>query len=128
VGTQREERVVRTGVGEEVVKRRLCVTTCTYGLHTYQITKKSKETEKITIKNILQKNEYNTNLLDISISQPQKQNMHEEPKHQKTKRATFTYCGKEVRQITKLFKNTQIRKKKHKLEQRFVQKTQLATY
>jgi hypothetical protein len=30
-------------------------------------------------------------------------------KNQKTKWANFTYCGKEVRQITKLFKNTQIR-------------------
>jgi hypothetical protein len=34
-------------------------------LHTYPITKKSKQTDKNTIKTILQKNEYNTNLLDI---------------------------------------------------------------
>jgi hypothetical protein len=78
-------------------------------LHTYPITKKSKQTEENTIQNTLQKNKYNTNLLDISLSQPQKQNTHKEPKHQKTKWAMFTYCGKEVRQITKLFKNTQIR-------------------
>jgi hypothetical protein len=36
-------------------------------------------------------------------------NIHEDPKHHKTKWATLTYCGKEVRQITKLFKNTQLR-------------------
>jgi hypothetical protein len=34
--------------------------------------------------------------------------MHREQKHQKTKWATFTYC-KEVRQITKLFKDTQLK-------------------
>jgi regulator of PEP synthase PpsR (kinase-PPPase family) len=71
--------------------------------------KEIKTNGKNTKKNILQKNEYNANLLDISLSQPQKQNIREEPKHQKTKWATFTYCGKEVRQMTKLFKNTQIR-------------------
>jgi regulator of PEP synthase PpsR (kinase-PPPase family) len=65
--------------------------------------------EKNTIKSILQKNEYNTNLLEKPLSQPQKQNIHKESKHHKTKWATFTYCGKEVRQITKLFKNTQLR-------------------
>jgi hypothetical protein len=54
-------------------------------LHAYPITKKSKQTEKKTIKNILQKNEYNRNLLDIPLSQPQKPNIHEEPKHQKNK-------------------------------------------
>jgi hypothetical protein len=77
-------------------------------LHTYPL-QRNLNKQKNTIKNILQKNEYNTNLLDISLSQPQKQNIHEEPKHQKAEWATFTYCGKEVRQITKLFKNTQMR-------------------
>jgi hypothetical protein len=35
--------------------------------------------------------------------------MHEDPKYHETKRTTFTYCGKEVRQITKLFKNMQLK-------------------
>jgi hypothetical protein len=39
----------------------------------------------------------NTNLIEKPL--PQKQNIPEEPKHQKTKWAIFTYCG-EVRQIT----------------------------
>jgi hypothetical protein len=64
-------------------------------LNTYPITKKSKQTEKTTIKNILQKNEYNTSLLEKPLSQPQKQNINEEPKHQTTKWATFAYCRKE---------------------------------
>jgi hypothetical protein len=35
--------------------------------------------------------------------------MHEDPKHHKRTWAIFTYCGKEARQITKLFENTQLR-------------------
>jgi hypothetical protein len=38
--------------------------------------------------------------------QPRKHNTHEESK--KVKWAIFTYCGKEVRQITKIFKDTQL--------------------
>jgi hypothetical protein len=38
-----------------------------------------------------------------------KKNIHKDPKHHKTKWAIFAYCGKEVRQITKLIKNTQLR-------------------
>jgi hypothetical protein len=37
-------------------------------LHTYPITKKSKQTEKNTINNILLKNKYNTNLLEKPLS------------------------------------------------------------
>jgi hypothetical protein len=59
------------------------------------------------MKNILQRNEYNTNLIEKAPSQSRKNNTHEEPK-QKAKWATFTYCGKEVRQITKIFKDTQL--------------------
>jgi hypothetical protein len=66
-----------------------------------------KETEINTIRNILQNNEYNTYL--VESPPPQKQNIHPDPQHQKTKWATFTYCSKEVRKITKLFKNMQIK-------------------
>jgi hypothetical protein len=57
----------------------------------------------------LQNNEYNINLITQSPPQSQKQNIHGEQKDHKTKWATFTYCGKEVRQITKLFKDTQLK-------------------
>jgi hypothetical protein len=63
-------------------------------LNTYPTRRKSKQIGKNNIK-ILQKNEYNTHLLEKPLSQPQKQNIHEDPKHHKTKWATFTYCGKE---------------------------------
>jgi hypothetical protein len=46
---------------------------------------RNQNKRKNTIKNILQENDYNTNLLDISLSQPQKQIIHEEPKHKKKK-------------------------------------------
>jgi hypothetical protein len=56
---------------------------------------------------MLQRNEYNRNLIGKAPSQSRKHNTHEEPK-QKAKWVTFTYCGKEVRQITKIFKDTQL--------------------
>jgi hypothetical protein len=59
--------------------------------------KEIKQTEETTVINILQKKEYNTNLLEKPLSQTQKQSIHEESKHQKTKWDTFTYSGKEVK-------------------------------
>jgi hypothetical protein len=47
----------------------------------------------------------NTNLVR-KPPPPQKQNPHTDPQHQKTKWVTFTYSGKEVRRITKLFFRT----------------------
>jgi hypothetical protein len=72
------------------------------GLCTYPITTESKQTEKSTVKDILQRNEYNTMLLEKLPSQPQKQNIHEDPKDHKVKWSTFAYCGKEVRQLRSL--------------------------
>jgi hypothetical protein len=43
------------------------------------------------------------------LPQSRKQNIHRDQKHQKTKWATFTYYGKEIRQISKLFKDTQLK-------------------
>jgi hypothetical protein len=77
-------------------------------LYTYPLTKKSNKQKK-HYKNILQKNEYRTKLLEKPLSQPQKETMHEDPKHHRTGWATFTYCRKEIRQITKLFKHTKQR-------------------
>jgi hypothetical protein len=38
-----------------------------------------------------------------------KKNIHTGPQHHKTEWTTFKYCGKEVRRITELFKNTGIK-------------------
>jgi hypothetical protein len=53
------------------------------------------------------KNGYSTNLTTKPI--PHKQNTQENPNRQETKWVIFTFCGKEVGQITKLLKNTQLR-------------------
>jgi hypothetical protein len=72
-------------------------------LHTYLITKKGKDTEINTTKNILHNNEYNTNLVE-NLSPKQKQNAHNNPNTKKKKCVTFMYSSKEVRKITKLFR------------------------
>jgi hypothetical protein len=76
-------------------------------LHIYPITKRAKEAEINTIRNILL-NEYNTNLIEKPPF-PQNQNTCTDPQHHKTKWATFTYSSTEVRRITKLFQDTQVK-------------------
>jgi hypothetical protein len=76
-------------------------------VRTQPITTEAKQTEIHIIKNTLQRNEYNANLIEKATSQSRKHNTHEERK-QKAKWATFTYCSKDVRQITKIFKDTQL--------------------
>jgi hypothetical protein len=56
----------------------------------------------------VQRREYNANLLDKPLSQPHKE-YRRRPKTAENKIGTITYCGNEVRKITKLFKNTQLR-------------------
>jgi hypothetical protein len=68
--------------------------------------KRSKTNRNTHHKNTLQRNEYNANLIKKVSSQ--KHNTHEDPK-QKTKWANFTYCCTEVRQVTKIFKDTQLK-------------------
>jgi hypothetical protein len=76
----------------------------------YPITEKAKEVEKNIIKNILRNNEYDTKLISKLPSQKnQKQNRNVDSQHQKTKWVTFTYNSKEVRGITKLFRDTKIK-------------------
>jgi hypothetical protein len=60
------------------------------------------------MKNTLENNKYDRNK---SKTHPnaKKQNTINEPQHKKTKWATFTYSGKEAKQITKLFKDTHIK-------------------
>jgi hypothetical protein len=79
-------------------------------LHTYPITEKAKEVEKNTMKNILRNNEYDIKLISKLHSQKKtKQNRNVDLQHQKTKWVTFTYNSKEVRAITKLFRDTKIK-------------------
>jgi hypothetical protein len=46
---------------------------------TYPITKRTKQTEINTIKNILWNNVYNANLIEKPLPQPQKQKIHTDP-------------------------------------------------
>jgi hypothetical protein len=70
-------------------------------LHAYPITKEGKDAEINSIKNILRNNEYDIEA--INKLPPQKKNTQTNLHNQKTKWATFTYSGREVRKITNLF-------------------------
>jgi hypothetical protein len=60
---------------------------------------RARETEMNTVWKILQNNEYRTILIKT------KTNTHSDPQHQKSKWVNFTYCGKEMRKITRIFKH-----------------------
>jgi hypothetical protein len=62
----------------------------------------SKEKEKKTIKHILQANKYDTSMIDVPLKNS-KQNTKNDVRW-----AKFTYTGKEMRFITKLFKNSKV--------------------
>jgi hypothetical protein len=61
------------------------------------------------ISNNQQTTGYNTNPIKKPLPQLQTQSIHTDPKHHMTKWATFTYCAKADRQISKLFKNMRIK-------------------
>jgi hypothetical protein len=69
--------------------------------------KKEKDTKMNTIKNVLHNNEYNTNFIENPPHARKQDTL--TPQRQKTKWVTFTYSGKEVRRITKLFQDTRIK-------------------
>jgi peptidoglycan hydrolase-like amidase len=75
-------------------------------MHSYPITKEGKEIELNTIRNQLLNNRYNINECN---KRPKKRTTHIDTQQQKTKRATFTYSGKEVRKITKHFGDTRMK-------------------
>jgi hypothetical protein len=78
-------------------------------LNTYPISEEAKKKELNTIKNTLENNKYDKNKSKPQ-PKPKKQNTNNEQQHKKkTKWATFTYNGKETKQITKLFKDTNIK-------------------
>jgi hypothetical protein len=78
-------------------------------VHTYPITNEEKTKELNIIQDTLYNNEYNNKNLNISNSRNHKQNKNTSQKHQTTKWATFTYYGKRTKEITKLFKETNIK-------------------
>jgi hypothetical protein len=77
-------------------------------IQTYSLGPVAKTQETNTIKQILQNNKYNPEILTTLTSNiTHLSKHHQERKLQKW--AKFTYIGKETRIITKLFKNTQVR-------------------
>ncbi|PNF31380.1 hypothetical protein B7P43_G10054 [Cryptotermes secundus] len=101
-------------------------------LNTYPITEKGKQIEKNIIKSILQNNGYDTNIIKRlnQTTRKQKSNTHDNEQH-KTKWAIFTYSTKEVRKITKLFKDTQIKvafRTRNTIENILKQKPQIDKY
>jgi hypothetical protein len=76
-------------------------------VHTYPITKEAKHSEITTIKSILHNNEYDTNLMKRPTQKINQET--DTDTKRKTIWATFTYSGKQIRKITKVFKNTKIK-------------------
>jgi hypothetical protein len=95
-------------------------------LNTYPISEETKRKELNAIKNTLENNKYDRNKSKTQTN-PKKQSTNNEPQHKKTKWATFTYSGKETKQITELFKDTHIKiayKTRNTIQQLTKQQTQ----
>jgi hypothetical protein len=80
-----------------------------YVVHTYPITKEEKRKELNITQDTLYNNECNNKNLNISHSRNHKHNKNTSQQHQTTRWATFTYYGKATKEITKLFKETNIK-------------------
>jgi hypothetical protein len=78
-------------------------------VNTYPITNEEKLRETNIIKSILCNNEYNANIIDTLIHKKQKKRQNNTPEDKHQKWAIFTYSTKEVRKITKLFRDAHIR-------------------
>jgi hypothetical protein len=76
-------------------------------MHTYPISKGAKEAELNIIKSVLRNNEYDENITERPSHQMEEKTR-KDIQNLKTKGATFTYSGKEIRKITKLFHDTEI--------------------
>ena len=70
----------------------------------YQLAPENLEKEHNTILQILNNNKYDTSILRTLNTK--KGNKHRE---EKTKWAKFTYVGRETRDVTKIFKNTNVK-------------------
>ncbi|PNF17502.1 hypothetical protein B7P43_G17365, partial [Cryptotermes secundus] len=88
-----------------------------YGVNNYPITRIAKDNEIATINNILINNKYNTDIITKLTTNNRKQNItkkqnnieNSEGQKTKTKWVTFTYIGRETRNITKIFQDTKLK-------------------
>jgi len=73
-------------------------------MSTYEVSPENKQRERRTIQQILSNNKY-----DPSIIKEIKHKMKDQAQDVKIKWAKFTYIGREIRFITKAFKNTKVK-------------------
>jgi hypothetical protein len=79
-------------------------------VHTYPITNEEKTKKLNIIQDTLYNNEYKNKNLNIRHPRNKKHNnKNTSQQHQTTKWTTFTYYGKETKEIAKLFKETNIK-------------------
>jgi hypothetical protein len=79
-------------------------------LYTYPITERAKEAEMNTIQNVLCNNDDDINLISkLPLQEKQKQYITYRLTATKSMWVIFTYSGKEVRAITKLFRDTEMK-------------------
>jgi hypothetical protein len=76
-------------------------------VHTYPITKEAKTKELNIIQDTLHNNEYSKTINVCHSKYHKHKNV--SPQHQTTKWAIFTYYGRETKEITKLFKEANIK-------------------
>jgi len=74
-------------------------------INTYSLYHTEKQTETNIVKQIVNNNKFDTSILNRFNGEKTKQ----EKDSQKRRWAKFTYCGKETRFFTKLFKNTNVK-------------------
>ena len=74
-------------------------------INTYNLDHNKKQAEENIVKQIVSNNKFNTSVLNKSSGR----NTRRDKDIQKNRWAKFTYCGKETRMITKLFKNTDVK-------------------
>jgi hypothetical protein len=77
-------------------------------VHKYATTNKAKTKELNIIQDTLCNNKYNGDI-SISHSRNHKHNKNTSPQKKTTKRAIFTYYGKETKEITRFFKERNIK-------------------
>jgi hypothetical protein len=85
-------------------------------LNIYPLDKRERNGEKDTIKHILQQNQYQlSNLIKLALNKGKHEYMgttkkkEQRSKHTKDRWTTFTYFGHEVRKITNIFRNTNLK-------------------
>jgi len=74
-------------------------------INTYSLDNTEKQAETNIVKQIVNNNKFDTSILNRINGRKTKR----EKDNQKSRWAKFTYCGKETRMVTKLFKNTNVK-------------------